>query len=104
MALSDEQATRLQMVNELITSDPQAAHALASRWDAMIRREEAGRAAAAQQANPQDALFGTPAADAKASAREDHIRAEYQEEPTLDPAKGEERQQERLQEIQPEAD
>jgi hypothetical protein len=41
MALSNDQATQLRMVNQLITSDPQVAHALVSRWDAMIRREEA---------------------------------------------------------------
>ena len=32
MGLSDEQATCLRMVNELITNDPQAARALAGRW------------------------------------------------------------------------
>lgn len=46
MALSEEQATRLRMVNELITDDPEAAHALADRWGAMVKDEEAARAEA----------------------------------------------------------
>ena len=56
MALSDEQATRLRMVNELITNDPQAAHALAGRWGEMIREETEARAAANAGRYPQETL------------------------------------------------
>ncbi len=53
MPLSPEQETRVAMVNELITDDPQAAHALASQWDRMIRDEEAARAEANAERFPQ---------------------------------------------------
>ena len=56
MALSDEQATRLRMVNELITNDPQAARALAGRWGEMIREETEARAAANAGRYPQGTL------------------------------------------------
>ena len=56
MALSDEQATRLRMVNELITNDPQAARALAGRWGEMIREETQARAAAHAGRYPQATL------------------------------------------------
>jgi hypothetical protein len=56
MDLSDEQATRLRMVNELITNDPQAARTLAGRWGEMIREETEARAAANARRDPQETL------------------------------------------------
>jgi hypothetical protein len=56
MALSDEQATRLRMINELITNDPQAARALASRWGEIIREETEAHAAANTGRYPQGTL------------------------------------------------
>ena len=50
MALDEAQQTRLDLINDLITSDPAAAHTLAERFGELVRRETAARGLQLSQA------------------------------------------------------
>jgi hypothetical protein len=61
MALSPEQKARLALVNDLITTDPQAAAGLADRFAELATQVEAARRSACLRAiSPREAEPGSP--------------------------------------------